>query len=99
MVSLLQANDLPCFVHGGNLASMIPGLQIGAYNNPTIMVPASAAAEAAALLSVFTPAPASREPRKLSFLGRVRMGLEVLLFGRFVHHPRAADEEGSEDGT
>jgi hypothetical protein len=99
MVSLLQANEIPCFVHGGNLAAMLPGLQIAAYNNPTIMVPASAAAEAAELLLVFAaPASASPTPRTIGFAAKVRMVFEVLLFGRFVHHPPAADEE-SPDGT
>ena len=98
MVSLLQANEIPCFVHGGNLASMIPGLQIAAYNNPTIMVPASVAAEATELLSVFaTPDHATPTPQSVGFVAKLRMVLEVLLFGRFVHHPRPGGAEGSRD--
>jgi hypothetical protein len=100
MVSLLQANEIPCFVHGGNFASMLPGLQIAAYNNPTIMVPSSAAAEATELLSVFAvPPSAASLPRNIGFGAKLRMVVEVLLFGRFVHHPIAADDEESRDGT
>ena len=54
MVSLLQANGIPCFVHGGHFASQLPGLQIGSHGIPTFMVPESASGEALELLSVFS---------------------------------------------
>ena len=99
MVSLLQANEIPCFVHGGNLASMIPGLQIAAYNNPTIMVPASAVAEATELLSVFTAPVSAPTPRPVGFKAKLRMVCEVLLFGRFVNHPSTHGDQEPRDGA
>jgi phosphoribosylcarboxyaminoimidazole (NCAIR) mutase len=100
MVSLLQANEIPCFVHGGNFASILPGLQIAAYNNPTIMVPESAAAGAAELLSVFSvPTSTATAPQTVGFMAKLRMVLEVLLFGRFVHHPRSASDDPPRDVT
>ena len=57
MVSLLEANGIGCFVRGGNFASLLPGLQIGSYNIPTIMVPDSDRQEALELLSVFASPP------------------------------------------
>jgi hypothetical protein len=99
MVSLLQANEIPCFVHGGNLAAMLPGLQIAAYNNPTIMVPASAAAEATELLSVFATPSLAATPSNIGLRAKLRMVFEALLFGRFVAHPNAPSDEESRDGT
>ena len=100
MVSLLQANDIPCFVHGAGLASILPGMQISSYNTPTIMVPDSAAAEATELLSVFAaPASTVTAPHSVGFLAKVRMVFEVLLFGRFVSQPTADDSVESKDGT
>jgi len=89
MVSLLQANEIPCFVRGGHFASLLPGLQIASYNSPTIMVPEDLTALASELLSVFThpsEATAVAQP-KVSFLAKLRMIVEVVLFGRFVAQP------------
>jgi hypothetical protein len=89
MVSLLQANEIPCFVRGGHFASLLPGLQIASYNSPTIMVPEDSKALASELLSVFTLPPettATPQPQ-ISFLAKLRMIVEVLLFGRFVAQP------------
>lgn len=99
MVCLLQANDIPCFVHGAGLAAMIPGMQIASYNAPTIMVPESAAGHAAELLSVFAiPAPVDARIGPIRFLARVRMVLELLMFGRFVAQPRALTDDNPHDG-
>jgi hypothetical protein len=89
MVSLLRANEIPCFVRGGHFASMLPGLQIASYNSPTIMVPGDSTAMASELLSVFTipSEPAVLPQPRTSFLSKLRMIVEVMLFGRFVAQP------------
>lgn len=89
MVSLLEAHGVPCLVHGGNLASMLPGLQIAFYNNPTIMVPESLRDQALELLSVFSeplPAPVPL-PWPAGILPKVRIVLEAILFGWPVSQP------------
>ncbi len=99
MVCLLQANEIPCFVHGAGLASILPSMQIASYSAPTIMVPESAAAEATELLSVFTaPTMAVAMPRSVGILAKLRMILVVLLFGRSIYQPTADDSEESKDG-
>ena len=99
MVCLLQANDIPCFVHGARLSGMLPGLQIASFNTPTIMVPSAAAERAVELLSVFAPlpSPTSAVPR-VSAMAKLRMVVETLLFGRFVSQPTAHSSK-TEDGT
>ena len=44
--SLLEAHDIPVFVHGRHLGSLLPGLQIGNYNTQSIMVPEECVADA-----------------------------------------------------
>lgn len=89
MVSLLEANGIPCFVRGGHFASLLPGLQIASYNSPTIMVPGDSAALASELLSVFSlpSGPSTMKPPQVGFLAKLRMVVEVLLSGRFVAQP------------
>ena len=89
MVSLLQANKILCYVRGGHFASLLPGLQIASYNSPTIMVPEDSTALASELLSVFAlpSEPAAAAQPKTSFLAKLRMIVEVMLFGRFVAQP------------
>ena len=51
--SLLEAHDIPVFVHGRHLGSLFPGLQIGRYNTQSVMVPEECAAAALQLLAGF----------------------------------------------
>ena len=51
--SLLEAHDIPVFVHGRHFGSLLPGLQIGSYNTQSIMVPEERAADALELLAAF----------------------------------------------
>ena len=100
MVSLLQANEIPCFVHGAGLSSMLPGMQIAFYTAPIIMVSDSVAAEATELLSVFaSPSPSPAAPVTAGFWAKVRMVFEALLFGRFVSQPTAQVSQEPKDGT
>ena len=50
MTSLLEAHDIPVFVHGRHLGSLLPGLQIGNYNTQSIMVPEECVTDALELL-------------------------------------------------
>ena len=98
MVSLLEANKIPCFVHGGNFASVLPGLQIGSYNMPTIMVPDSSRQEALELLSVFS-APtdtSATEDLPVGFRAKLRVIFEAVLLGWLVTPPPARKDHRDE---
>ena len=63
MVSLLDANGIPCLVRGGNFATLLPGLSIGTSSTATLMVPEHMADQARALLAVFSaPDPPLNDP-------------------------------------
>ncbi|MGH8244115.1 MAG: putative signal transducing protein [Steroidobacteraceae bacterium] len=51
--SLLEAHDIPVFVHGRHFGSLLPGLQFGNANMQSIMVPEERAKDALELLSGF----------------------------------------------
>jgi hypothetical protein len=51
--SLLEAHDIPVFVHGRHFGSLLPGIQIGAASMQSIMVPEERVADALELLASF----------------------------------------------
>lgn len=51
--SLLEAHDIPVFVHGRHFGSLLPGLQIGTATMQNIMVPEEHVADAMELLASF----------------------------------------------
>jgi hypothetical protein len=51
--SLLEAHDIPVFVHNRHLGSLLPGLQLGNTSTQCIMVPEERVADALELLSGF----------------------------------------------
>ena len=51
--SLLEAYDIPVFVHGRHFGSLLPGLQVGSANMQSIMVPEEHAKDALELLASF----------------------------------------------
>jgi hypothetical protein len=81
--ALLDAHEIPAFVHNRNFGSLLPGLQINAYNSQSVMVPEERVADALELLAEFR-APPSGQPTRASVGGRVRVVLEALIFGWFV---------------
>lgn len=87
---LLRAHEIPCFVRGGGMAGLFPGLQIDGYNTRTVLVPVSAAAEAVERLREAkdgdATAPATSVPviPAGSAFDTLRLVLETLLFGWFV---------------
>ncbi|HWN07199.1 MAG TPA: DUF2007 domain-containing protein [Steroidobacteraceae bacterium] len=84
VTSLLEAHDIPVFIHGRHLGSLLPGLQIGNYNTQSIMVPEERAADALELLSDFRQIDAGTTPAPLPWRDRLRVVLEGFLFGWLV---------------
>ena len=82
--SLLEAHDIPVFVHGRHFGSLLPGMQIGNYNTQSIMVPEERAADALELLAAFRSDPVSASSPPLRWRDRLRVVLEGVLFGWLV---------------
>ena len=96
--ALLEAHEIPTFVHNRGIASVLPGTQINAYNTQSIMVPEERVADAVELLRDLSrrdePAATSGP---LPLRDKVRIVLEGLLFGWFVpgsRRKRASSSEG-----
>jgi len=86
VVAMLQAHEIPAFLHNGHIASVLPGVMIGGYNTQSVMVPDECAADALELIVNFRVAPSPAGDSSA-----VRNALELLLFGWFVpahHTPR-----------
>jgi hypothetical protein len=86
VVAMLEARKVPCFVRGGGIGSLLPGVQVESFNARAIMVPEERAAEALALIADLRGSSAGHDdkpppPRRS---GRLRTLLELLLFGWFV---------------
>ena len=86
VVAMLQARGVPCFVRGGGIGSLLPGVQVESFNARAIMVPEDRAKEALALIADLhgsadgggdKPPPAQRT-------SKLRTLAELLLFGWFV---------------
>jgi Putative prokaryotic signal transducing protein len=84
VTSLLEAHDIPVFVHGRHLGSLLPGLQIGNYNTQSIMVPEECVADALELLSDFRRDDPGVPSVPLRWRDRLRIVLEGVLFGWLV---------------
>jgi hypothetical protein len=84
VTAMLEAREIPVFVHNRNLASLLPGLQINAYNTQSIMVPEECAADAIELLAEFRTASIETTTRTVPVRERIRIVIETLLFGWFV---------------
>ena len=84
MVSLLEAEGIPYYVHGAALGSLYPGLQIANYNTMTIMVPAPAAEQALEVLAVLSEPAQPKEAYRRPLSERIRIIAEALFFGWFV---------------
>lgn len=95
--SLLEAHDIPVFVHGRHLGSLLPGLQIGNYNTQSIMVPEEHAADALELLADFRRDDPASAPDPLPWKDRLRVILEALLFGWLVPSRRSNAKDATRD--
>jgi hypothetical protein len=84
VTAMLEAREIPVFVHNRNLASLLPGPQINAYNTQSIMVPEECAADAIELLAEFRAPSIETTARIVPVRDRIRIVIEALLFGWFV---------------
>ena len=82
--ALLEAHEVPTFVHNRGIASMLPGVQINAYNTQSIMVLEENVADAVELLTELERQQPVVVASRLPLRDRVRIVLEGLLFGWFV---------------
>jgi hypothetical protein len=94
--ALLEAHQIPTFVHNRGIASMPPGIQINAYNTQSIMVPEENVADAIELLSELKRQEPTAVASRLPLRDRVRIVLEGLLFGWFVPGSRAKGSSSSD---
>jgi len=94
IVAMLEAHDVPCFVHNHNLGSLLPGVQINALNTQTIMVPEECVADAVELLRDYRAAAGPATPASLQLKDKIRVICEGLLLGWFVpgHSERKAKD-------
>jgi hypothetical protein len=51
IVAMLEARGVPCFVRGGGIGSILPGVQVESLNTRAIMVPEDQVEEALALVA------------------------------------------------
>ena len=84
VTAMLEAREIPVFVHNRHLGSLLPGLQINAYNTQSIMVPEECAADAIELLAEFRAPPIEATAPIVPVRDRIRIVIEALLFGWFV---------------
>jgi hypothetical protein len=96
VTSLLEAHDIPVFIHGRHLGSLLPGLQIGGYNTQSIMVPEERMSDALELLAEFRRNDSSTT-RPLRGRDRLRVVLEGLLLGWLVPGRREGKNRGSRE--
>jgi 8-oxo-dGTP diphosphatase len=85
VVAMLEAHEFPAYLHNGHLASVLPGVQIGAFNSQSVMVPEECAEAALEMLVNFRAAPAPTGDG-----GVLRNIVEWILGGWFVparHRP------------
>jgi hypothetical protein len=85
MLGLLVAYEIPHYVHNRYFSALHPGPVIDLYNRQRIMVPLTAATEAAELLApFFGPTLEYETERTLATLDRVRVVIETALGGWFM---------------
>jgi 8-oxo-dGTP diphosphatase len=90
VIAMLEAHEIPTFLHNGHLASILPGLQIGAYNAQSVMVPEQRTEDALALIANFRTAPSP-----VADGSWLRNFLEVLCAGWFVPSQRLHSRHGT----
>jgi hypothetical protein len=94
--ALLEAHYIPTFVHNRGIASMLPGVQINAYNTQSIMVPEEHVADALELLTELNKPGSESTAIRLPLRDRVRIVLEGLFLGWFVPGSRGKDAASSD---
>lgn len=95
IVAMLEAHDIPCFVHNRALGALYPGPQIDWFNTRSIMVPEEKVRAAEELIREFEAQPIEPdEPGEAAGFAEpdepppprsaLRVLLEVLVFGWFI---------------
>jgi len=85
MLCLLEANDIPSYVHNNGFGGLKPGPQINMLNNRRVMVPAIYVENALDTLSVLEKtAEEEKSAMRPQRVDKWRTVLEFLLFGWFV---------------
>ena len=97
--SLLEAHDIPVFVHGRHLGSLLPGLQIGNYHTQSVMVPEEHAPAALELLADFRRDDSGSAAEPIPWTDRLRVVLEGFLFGWLVPGRRDGRKAASRDDS
>jgi hypothetical protein len=86
--SLLEAHGIPAFIHNRGIGSILPGVQINAYNTQSIMVAQEHVTDAVELVAHLKEQPrAAVNP--VRFRDKVRVLLEGFLCGWFVPGSRS----------
>ncbi len=85
VVALLDAHGIYCFVHNAGFGSLMPGMQVNAYNTRRVFVPAEQVTDALHLLSDFAVATTGpRLPEPMRWCDKLRIIFEGVVFGWFV---------------
>lgn len=98
VVAMLEAHDIPCFVHSAGFGGLYPGPQINGYNTRSIWVPEEQLSVALELLRDFQSQPVDvglhTAPAPSRFAsGTFRALLEALIFGWFIPGSRRSARE------
>ena len=82
MVSALEANAIPYYVHNRGLGGLYPGMKVHLFTDQRVMVPIAHASDARDLLAIFLQSPADFDTDiKLAFSDRLRVIVELFLGG------------------
>ena len=100
MVCLLEANDIPHFVHNQGFGGLYPGMQIELYNVRRLMVPAGQADEALELLSMFSHQPGEADADcRLTLGDKLRVVMETIIFSWSFPRKRTRLRKGEEESA
>lgn len=83
VVAMLEAHEIPCFVHNAGFGGLYPGPQIDLYNSRAVMVSSEKSPLALQLISEFrsSSVPVASIPSASS---KIRAFVEMCLFGWFI---------------
>lgn len=98
-ISLLDANDIPYFVHNAGFGGLYPGVQIELYNCMTIMVPAPAAEKAIDVLSVLSRPDGAPKKTEYTLASKIRMVFEMLFIGWFIPDKKDAMDRSDHNSS
>lgn len=85
VVAMLEAHEIPCYVHSAGLGGLFPGLQVEGFNSRAIMVPEEEVGLAMELLREYQSQPSEPDEAEQPKSSRkLRNVIEFLLFGWFI---------------